>query len=131
MAVTGGAIVNLICNWLLIPQMGSIGATLGTLMAEIAVLVISVSFARKNINFSKMFIRHGYYYLFGLAMYIVVRFFSFQLHVGSVVLQLLLMIVIGGSVYCTFCFILWLVIKDKSVFGSIIVSFHRKGKVER
>ena len=131
LAVTGGAIVNLICNWLLIPQMGSIGATLGTLMAEIAVLVISVSFARKNINFSKMFIRHGYYYLFGLAMYIVVRFFSFQLHVGSVVLQLLLMIVIGGSVYCTFCFILWLVIKDKSVFGSIIVSFHRKGKVER
>lgn len=53
LAVIGGAFVNHICNWLLIPQLGSVGATLGTLMAELAVLVISVVFAKKGYKFCK------------------------------------------------------------------------------
>lgn len=48
LAVTGGAIVNLICNGLLIPQLGSVGATLGTLMAELSVLIVSAHCAKRK-----------------------------------------------------------------------------------
>lgn len=63
LAVTGGAIVNLICNGLLIPQLGSVGATLGTLMAELSVLIVSAHCAKKEIRFFRMFSRYSYYLL--------------------------------------------------------------------
>ncbi len=128
LAVTGGAVVNLICNWLLIPQLGSIGATLGTLMAELAVLVISVVFAKKDINFVKMFRKHTYYILFGLIMFFAVRLLDSRLQIGSVFVRLLIMIGTGGLVYCLLCAVLWWILKDKSVFGSFLISIVKKGK---
>ena len=127
-AVTGGAIVNLICNWLLIPRLGSIGATLGTLMAELAVLVISVVFAKKDINFMKMFCKHTYYILFGLIMFFTVRLLDSRLQIGSVFVRLLILIGTGGLVYCILCAVLWWNLKDRSVFGSFLISIVKKGK---
>lgn len=129
-AVTGGAMMNLLCNWLLIPKLGSVGATIGTFIAELTVLIISVYFAKKNINFIRMFLKHSYYLLFGLLMFIAVRFFDGCFSLSSKILQLFLMIMLGGCVYCLLCLIPWLLVKDRSVFGEIIVSLQKRRRVK-
>lgn len=130
-AVTGGALVNLICNWFLIPQLGSIGATLGTLMAEFAVLVISIMFARQEINFVKMFFKQSYYILFGLIMFFTVRLLDSHIRIDSNLIRLILMIATGGLTYCILCFILWFNLKDKSVFGKIVALLPKAGRKEK
>lgn len=131
LAVTGGAIVNLICNGLLIPQLGSVGATLGTLMAELSVLTISAHCAKKEIHFFRMFSRYSYYLLFGMTMFIAVRFFDSRLDIGQPIIRLLLMIMIGGGVYSILCLTVWLKVKEKSVFGGIINSLSKKGEIRK
>ena len=126
LAVTGGAIVNLMCNWILIPHLGSVGATIGTLVAELAVLIISILFVKHRVNFLKMFAQYAYYILLGLIMFLVVRVFASQLRIEIVFIRLLFMIAVGGFVYCILCFILWWILKEKSVFGSILISHTRK-----
>ena len=130
-AVTGGAVVNLICNWFLIPRLGSIGATLGTLMAEFAVLVISVMFARRKINFVKMFFKQSYYILFGLIMFFTVRLLDSHIHIDSNLIRLILMIAAGGLIYCILCFILWFNLKDKSAFGKFVTLLPKVGRKEK
>lgn len=44
----GGAIADLVLNIILIPQYGAAGAALGTLIAEIVVLIIQLSFVYRN-----------------------------------------------------------------------------------
>ena len=131
MAVTGGAIVNLICNGLLIPQLGSVGATLGTLMAELSVLTISAHCAKKEIHFFRMFSRYSYYLLFGMTMFIAVRFFDLRLDIEQPIIRLLLMIMIGGGVYSILCMTVWLKVKEKSVFGGILNSLSKKGEIRK
>ena len=125
-AVTGGAMTNLLCNWLLIPKLGAVGATMGTFIAELTVLIISMLFARKNINFMKMFLKYSYYLLFGLLMFIAVKFFAGCFSLSSKILQLFLMIMLGACVYCLLCLIPWLFFKDRSIFGEIIISLQKK-----
>lgn len=127
LAVIGGAAVNIVCNWLLIPKLGAIGATLGTLVAELTVLVLSVFFAMKNINFLRIFAKHSYYLLFGLVMFVGVRLTSYQIASANIIIQLFLMILVGGLIYITLCLITWLIIKEKSVFGGVLQSL-QKGK---
>ena len=130
-AVTGGALVNLICNWVLIPQLGSIGATLGTLMAEFAVLVISIMYARQEINFVKMFFKQSYYILFGLIMFFTVRLLDSHIYIDSNLIRLILMIATGGLTYCILCFILWFNLKDKSAFGKFVALLPKAGRKEK
>lgn len=131
LAVTGGAIVNLICNGLLIPQLGSVGATLGTLMAELSVLIISAHCAKKEIRFFRMFSRYSYYLLLGLIMFVAVRFFDSYTHIEQSFIRLILMIMIGGGVYSLLCLTVWLKVKEKSVFGSILISLSKKGAIRK
>lgn len=125
-AVTGGAVVNLICNSIFIPKLGSVGATLGTFLAELAVLIISVYLARKNVNFSRIFVKHIYYLVFGLIMFIAVRLFVNKIHIKNVFLQLVTMIIVGCVVYSVLCLLSGLILGDKSIFGNIILK--RKAK---
>lgn len=47
-----GAIINLIFNFIFIPKYGSIGACIGTIMAELSVTVYQSFSVRKELNFS-------------------------------------------------------------------------------
>lgn len=125
-AVTGGAAVNLICNLLLIPKLGSIGATIGTLMAEMTVLVLSMLYARKSVDFFNIFLGYGYYVVCGIVMLLIVRIFALYLPVNNVLVKLFLMIAVGASTYFICCLIFWFVYKEKSLFGNIIWSFYKK-----
>lgn len=51
-SVTGGAIVNILLNILLIPHYGALGAGIATLLAEFAVLALQVIMGRRYFPFS-------------------------------------------------------------------------------
>lgn len=46
-----GAIVDLVLNTILIPQLGANGAAIGTLAAELVVLIVQMVYLRKDISF--------------------------------------------------------------------------------
>lgn len=46
-----GAIVDLVLNSILIPQLGANGAAIGTLVAELVVLIVQMVYLRKDISF--------------------------------------------------------------------------------
>lgn len=46
-----GAIVDLVLNTILIPQLGANGAAIGTLVAELVVLIVQMVYLRKDISF--------------------------------------------------------------------------------
>lgn len=53
-----GAIVDLVLNTILIPQLGANGAAIGTLAAELVVLIVQMVYLRKDISF--LYAKHSY-----------------------------------------------------------------------
>ena len=104
---------------------------MGTLMAELSVLIVSAHCAKKEIRFFRMFSRYSYYLLLGLIMFIAVRFFDSYSHIERSFIRLILMIMIGGGVYSLLCLTVWLKVKEKSVFGSILISLSKKGAIRK
>ena len=100
-------------------------------MAELSVLIVSAHCAKKEIRFFRMFSRYSYYLLLGLIMFIAVRFFDSYSHIERSFIRLILMIMIGGGVYSLLCLTVWLKVKEKSVFGSILISLSKKGVIRK
>ena len=92
-----GAVVNLVINLLLIPHLQSVGACIGTIMAELAVTIYQVAAVRKVLPV-KVYFRDSFIFLikslvmFGLLM--AVLFLGL-----SPVFTVLLQIAVGVSVY--------------------------------
>jgi len=72
-SVCAGAVVNLIVNSLLIPRMQSMGAVIGTLMAEMTVPVVQYIMLRKELPYRRFLGYVGIYALIGTAMALCVR----------------------------------------------------------
>lgn len=73
MSVILGAVVNLIANLLLIVRIGTIGAVIGTILAEAAVMLYQTIMSRKELEFGKYLKRNIAYGGIGLVMFLVVR----------------------------------------------------------
>ena len=72
-SVCAGAVVNLIVNSLLIPRMQSMGAVIGTLMAEMTVPVVQYIMLRKELPYRRFLGYVGIYALIGTIMAFCVR----------------------------------------------------------
>ncbi|MGD1816187.1 MAG: flippase [Pleomorphochaeta sp.] len=95
--VSLGAIVNFIINYLLIPNFGSIGAAIGTIIAEATVCIGQTFFVRKKINI-KQYLKNGFpFILIGLVMYLAVKFLGLG-HAFTINI-LLLQIIVGTIIY--------------------------------
>lgn len=71
-SVVGGAVVNVIANLLLIPRMGTLGAVIGTLLAESAVMLYQTAYAAGELPVRK-YIRQGIPFgAAGFVMYLAV-----------------------------------------------------------
>ena len=68
-----GAVVNLIANLLLIVRIGTIGAVIGTILAETAVMLYQTIMSRKELEFGKYLKRNIAYGGIGLVMFLVVQ----------------------------------------------------------
>lgn len=64
-----GAFVNLICNFLLIPKLGSIGAAIGSLVAETVITVLYFMLSKKYVSFKKTAKDSFKYFASGIVMY--------------------------------------------------------------
>lgn len=71
-SVIMGAGINLIINALLIPKFGSIGAAIGTLIAEATVCIVQVVFVYRELPMKKYIFYSFKYVLSGFIMFIIV-----------------------------------------------------------
>ena len=74
LALWAGAILNLICNFLLIPKLGSFGATIGSLVAEGTITILYFYLSRKYVNTFATFKDWIKYLIAGAVMFGAVMF---------------------------------------------------------
>ncbi len=98
-SVISGAIVNLILNFMLISKYHSIGAVIGTIVAEFTVMIIQTIAVRKELDIIKYLKDIVYYFLTGLVMFIIVCCLSEVTQ--NQIYNLTIQIVIGGIIYLT------------------------------
>jgi O-antigen/teichoic acid export membrane protein len=97
-SVSLGAISNLIINFIFIPKLGSIGACIGTIIAEAVVMIYQTVSVRNEliiINYLKSIIP---YFIKALIMFICIYPLNF-INMNSII-RLFLQIIIGASIYC-------------------------------
>ena len=103
-SVTIGAIINFIINLLLIPKFGGVGATIGTISAELCVTLYQMISTRKELDYKRIFKPIFKYILASLIMFLAI----FKLSLNSNFLTILLKTIVGCIVY----FVTLLILKD-------------------
>lgn len=96
-AVSTGAITNVVFNFLLIPKYKVIGACIATLLAELIVPVVELIILRKNINIKYIFKNIYKYFFAGAIMFIIVRFIG--KFMGVSILTTMIQAFSGGCIY--------------------------------
>ena len=116
-AVLAGAGINLVCNYFLIRRYAAMGATIGTVIAEIAVLIIVLIKAREKSNMRRMGLDFLRYAVIGCVMFTAVRLVSSRMaHTWG---NLLLVIALGGAVFAAGVLAVALLDRN-SVFAELI-----------
>ena len=116
-SVCAGAVVNLIVNGCLIPSMGSMGAVIGTLMAEMTVPVVQFIILRRELPYKRFIGYVGIYALMGGIMLVCVRLIGNALPAENWV-NLGVMTVTGAALYCMMCLVWW---KAKGGFTKLTI----------
>lgn len=105
-SVIGGAAVNIILNFILIPLYGAMGATIATVIAEFVACVLQlVSISGRGMGLRVLIARTSVYLIMGLFMIGVVRLVSF-FHTNSIV-KLLIEISVGACFWGIVCLLYW------------------------
>ena len=109
-SVVCGAIVNLILNAILIWNLGAIGASIATVIAELTVTCVQIYFVRNDFDLKQVFKLGKNYLLSSLIMFFVC--FIVREFVKSNLTSTLLQISLGGVTY----FVCLLFFKDRFIF---------------
>lgn len=118
-----GALVNVIVNLILIPPLGSIGAAVGTLCAEVSVLATQIIFIKNDINIKTIIPSIIKYSLSGLVMFSIIRYLGIQFGVSPV--TTLLQIVIGGFSYLLVVLIIEIYFREGLILNEIKKKYKR------
>lgn len=124
LSVTIGAIINVICNYILIKLNGTIGAVISSVLAEVSILVIQLIYIRKEITVLDMMKSSVKYFISSLIMFVAICFITTKMQVSIV--NTGIQAIIGIAIYFSILFIL----KDeflKSIVNQLIVMV--KGKI--
>ncbi len=73
-SVVCGAVINFILNLFLISEFSALGASIGTVIAELAVTSIQMYFVRNDFNLSKVFKLSKKYFISGVIMFVICLF---------------------------------------------------------
>lgn len=95
-SVFTGAFVNMIINWMLIPKFESIGAALGTLIAEAMVCIVQIVYIRKELDILQFIKANIPMLFFGIVMYLILV--NIRLNVNNFLL-LMIKCIVGVIVY--------------------------------
>lgn len=97
-SVIMGAIANLVVNLLLIYRYNAIGAAIGTIAAEVIVWTIQCFSVKNSIDIKKLIKKTVPFFIFGLMMFIVVKYMDMKLEIS--ISNLLVEIFLGMFMYC-------------------------------
>lgn len=117
LATVGGAIVNLISNIALIPRFGAIGATIGTILAEITACLILYYNAKRELPLFEFMKQSSVFFFLGICMFLAVYMVGYMMPVKP--LTLILQIVIGIVIYGIGSLVYFSVVKDPMLRGLI------------
>lgn len=118
-----GAVTNVLINYLLIPRYGANGAAIGTICAELSVMLIQTVCCRNSLDIKGFIKKSVPFFMFGIIMLIIVRMIA-RLGNGSIE-YLIFEIIIGGSVYIIFSIIYFNKTKNE-IFMNMIYKIRRK-----
>lgn len=110
LSVCTGTVVNLCCNFLLIPMLLSYGAAIATVIAELSVTLVQVIATRNTFSYRYIFKLVYKYIIAAVLMLVVLLFLSNIMPVG------ILYTVIQMTAGCFVYFIVLIVLKDSSVY---------------
>ena len=125
-AVLGGAASNVFANYFMILQFGALGAVIGTLIAELIVLLIQVCGIRNEFSLRAIVGNNFIYLIFGVTMFAIVTMLSKYIPTGGII-KVGLLIIVGGTLYMFMCICYWLV-NRKSIFRKYILQGKFNGK---
>ncbi len=106
-----GAVVNFVCNLILIPKLYSIGASIASVAAEAVITLTQLYFIRNELSFTRIMAQSIKYLLAGACMLLVLFFENHYL--SASVLHSCIMIFSGAIVY----FIALFILKDQFFFA--------------
>lgn len=119
-----GSIINLICNFIFIPKYGSIGAVIGTLLAESFVPIYQFLKLKTVLPYKNYITKILIYPIIGFIMFVILRYIdSF---VNSATLSLIIQIVVGILIYASLVYT-YIKKKDKELYQYIINILKIKG----
>ena len=98
-----GSIINLVANILLIPHFASIGAVVGTLLAEAFVPFYQFMRLKNEFNFANDFVKALPYIAIGLVMCFSTKLIQYAL--GTSTFTLIFQIVVGGIIFIGLSFV--------------------------
>ena len=105
-SVVGGAIVNLILNFILIPPYGAMGAAVATVVAEFAACVLQfLSLRGMHLGIAEMLKKTVLYMALGIVMIALVR--AFSMVPFNTITKLMVEVFVGAIFYSTACLLLW------------------------
>ena len=121
-----GAVINFFMNLILIPKLMSVGASIGSVIAEFSVLITQLVFISYiGILRIRRILRYGLSYLVS-GLITAVFLWYIDSYISYTVLGILVDIFFGLTVYFTFLFI----IRDRLIIDTIWKLFHRRAKEE-
>lgn len=125
-AVTSGALVNLILNLIFIPMYFSYGAAISTVIGELVVTTLCIIFSKKYINFWIVIRNSWKYFISGFVMFIPC--YILQKHLDSSIFNTFIIIISGVFIY----FLILLILRD-SFYLDFIKKIYRKlkGKIKK
>ena len=113
LSVCTGTVVNLCCNFLLIPMLLSYGAAIATVIAELSVTLVQVIATHSTFSYRYIFKLVYKYIIAAVLMLVVLLFLSNRMPVG------ILYTVIQMTAGCFVYFIVLIVLKDSSIYTVI------------
>ena len=108
-----GAIVNLLLNLMLIPKLHSVGAAIGTIVAEFTVMLIQLVSASNELHIKNNIKSIINFWLNGLLMFLGIMILG---NVGNTrIVAIIYQIVLGALIYGVLILIQWKVFHDQNI----------------
>ena len=122
-----GAGINIVCNFILIPQYNALGSVISTIAAEMTVCIAQIFFVRKRLPVMKYIKDSLIFILFGVMMFFIVSLIgSSTVSVLSLLFQILV-----GAIFYTSCCLIYFKITNNRIVLNILYSILRKVKIIR
>ncbi|MGE7307312.1 flippase [Priestia megaterium] len=112
-----GVVINILVNLMLIKPYGAIGAAVGTLCTECAVVLMQMVFITKILNTKNTLSQTYYYFIAGIIMFGGIRIIGEIL--GISILTTLIQVLVGGGIYLIVIICFEFLLKKGLVLGEI------------